>query len=106
MSPFTILSERKYFWSGCSSKMSNNEHALPVLRDSVILAVKHLPLQIIPQLNKRSEDCGEGCTAVVAEEAFDIFKEKQARPFVFEYPCDFKKKCLAYRKIRRAFRRG
>ncbi len=41
-----------YFGSGHSSKMSDNEHALPVLGDAEILAVKHLPLEVVPQFIK------------------------------------------------------
>src|SRR5579863_7242729 len=46
---FSVISlDRKYFWSTCSSKMSDNEYSFSVLRDPK-RAVKHLPLQVIPQ---------------------------------------------------------
>ena len=61
----TAFSERKYFGSTCSSKMSDNKHSLPVLGDSVIFAVKHLPLAVIPQLIKRGDDGKERVSFVV-----------------------------------------
>jgi hypothetical protein len=73
---FCIFSERKYFWSGCSSKMSCNEHTFPVLGDSVILAVKHLPLAVVPQLINRGDDGLESPSTVMAEKSFDVFKEE------------------------------
>ena len=42
--------DRKYIWSGCSSKMSDNENSLSVLGHPKMFAVKHLPLEIIPKV--------------------------------------------------------
>ena len=36
--------------------MSDNEHSFPILGDAEILAVKHLPLEVIPQFIKRFDD--------------------------------------------------
>ena len=60
-----VACDRKYFGSGCSSRMSDNVDPLPVLGYSVILAVKHLPLAVIPQFIKRPED-GFKCDSAVA----------------------------------------
>ena len=68
--------ERKYFGSGCSSKMSDNEHSLPVLWHSVIFAVKHLPLTVIPQLINRGDDGAESFSVVMTEQSFNIFKDE------------------------------
>ncbi len=77
--------------SGFSSKMSDNEHPFPILWDTEILAVKHLPLEVIPQAIKRFDDDVEGLPAVVAEESFDVLKDKTTGPSLIENPCDVKK---------------
>jgi hypothetical protein len=56
--------------------MSDNEHSLPVLGHSVILAVKHLPLQVIPQLIKRGDDGSESLSVVMTQKSFNIFKDE------------------------------
>ena len=73
--------------------MSDNEHSLPVLRDSVILAVKHLPLTIIPQFCNRGHDGSESVSVVMAEKSFNIFKDEISRLFCSQYSCKFKKEC-------------
>lgn len=70
--------------------MSDNEHALPVLGDSVILAVKHLPLKVIPQLIKRGDDGSESLSVVVAEKSFNVFKNAELRLFCSQYSRKFK----------------
>ncbi|GAG92947.1 unnamed protein product, partial [marine sediment metagenome] len=72
---FTIFSDRKYFWSGFFSSMSDNEHPLPILGNTEILAVKHLPLTVIPKLIQRSDNGFKGSPIIVAKESFDILKE-------------------------------
>ena len=62
-----VSADRKYLQSGRSSKISDNEHSFPDsggLRNS---AVKHLPLEVIPQLIKRIDDCSESSPFVVRE---------------------------------------
>jgi len=44
--------------------MADNVHPFPILGDFVILAVKHLPLDVVPQLIKRSDN-GMKCLTVV-----------------------------------------
>lgn len=88
---FSVSAERKYFGSACSSKISDNEHPFPILRDAEILAVKHLPLKVIPQFIKRGDDGLESSSSVVVGESFDVLKENKARLLGFEYSCDFKK---------------
>ena len=83
--------ERKYLGSGDSSKMSDNEHPFSVLWNPEILAVTHLPLEVIPQVIKRGEDDAEGASSVVTEESFDVLKEAILRLSIFEYPSDVKK---------------
>ena len=61
------FSERKYLSATRSSKMSDNEHPFPVLRDSEILAVKHFPFCIIPQFIKRGKDSGKRSPVIVIE---------------------------------------
>ena len=68
------FSDRKYFWSTCSSKMSDNEHPFPVLGNAEILRVKNLPLAVIPKFIQRTEDDLKGIPFVVAEESFDVLK--------------------------------
>jgi hypothetical protein len=58
--------------------MSDNVHALAALRDAEMFAVKHLPLEVIPQFIKRSDDRPKRPAAVMAEETFDVLKEKKA----------------------------
>jgi hypothetical protein len=45
--------------------MSDNEHSFPILGDSEILAVKHLPLDVVPQFIKRGDDGVERFSVVV-----------------------------------------
>jgi hypothetical protein len=56
--------------------MSDNDDALPVLGDSVILAVKHLPLTIVPQLINRGDDGSESVAVVMTKQSFDILEYK------------------------------
>ena len=70
--------------------MSDNEDALPVLRDSVILAVKHLPLDVIPQVIKRGDDSGNGTPFIVRKYPSDVFKENIAWSLCFNNPSDVK----------------
>ena len=55
--------------------MSDNEHTLPILGDSKILAIKHLPFHIIPKFIQRWEDDLEGISFIMVEESLDILKE-------------------------------
>jgi hypothetical protein len=73
--PSIAASERKYFRSGRASKMSDNEHALPVLRDCEVLSVKHLPLAVVPDRIQRKEDGCESASLLVAEESLDVLKQ-------------------------------
>lgn len=75
---------RKYFGSGCSSKISDKVHALSGLGDAVILAVEYLPLDVIPQLIKGAEDGSESLPLVVAEEALDVFEDEESGLADFE----------------------
>jgi hypothetical protein len=70
--------------------MSNNEDPFPVLRDSEILAVKHLPFRIIPHLIQRGEDDSERFSRVAREEPFDVLKEQYPRSLDLSNPDDFK----------------
>ena len=74
--PFVIFLERKYFRSGCSSKMSDNEDSFSVLGHSEILAVKHLPFDVIPQLDKLGYDDSESSAVVMTRESLNIFKKE------------------------------
>ena len=73
--------------SGFSSKMSDNVHSLPVLGDAEILAVTHLPLEVIPQLIKRGDHGTESSSLVVAEKSLNVFKDEMSRPFTPQYSC-------------------
>jgi hypothetical protein len=69
--------ERKYR-SGMSSRgtrMSDNKDSSPGLRDSVIVAVKYLPFDPIPQFFQRLEDNLERIAFIVVEEPRDVFKQ-------------------------------
>lgn len=76
-----VSDDGKYLGSGCSSKMSNNEHSFSALGNSEMLAVAHLPLHVVPQFVQRREDGSEGSPVVVTEESFDVLKEKKPRSF-------------------------
>jgi hypothetical protein len=56
--------------------MSDNDDPLPVLGNAEIFAVKHLPLEVIPQFIQRLEDCSKRPAFVVIEEPFDVFKKQ------------------------------
>lgn len=75
----TIAGDRKYLSSTESSKMSDNEHAGAGLGHSEALAVKHLPLDIIPQLPQGFEDDPESESIVGREQTLDVLKEKHLR---------------------------
>ena len=53
----TCLVESKYLAGTSVSKISDNIHPIAGLRDAEILAVKHLPCDIVPQFIQRVEDC-------------------------------------------------
>ena len=55
-SRWTCLVESKYFSGTSVSKISDNVHPIAGLGDAEILAVKHLPRDIVPQLIQRAED--------------------------------------------------
>jgi hypothetical protein len=74
--PSVIFFDRKYFGSGFFSKMSDNEDSLSVLRDPEVFAVKHFPLDVIPQAIQCGEDSGESSPLVVREKPFNVLKEK------------------------------
>tara|TARA_R110000744_G_scaffold252013_4_gene367809 strand:+ start:89 stop:523 length:435 start_codon:yes stop_codon:yes gene_type:complete len=63
--PVQALAESKYFGSGDSSKMSDNEQASPSLRHSEVSRVKSSPCDAIPEFNKAGND-GKEVTASVA----------------------------------------
>lgn len=71
--------------------MSDNEHALAVLGDTEILAVKHLPLQVVPQLIQRGEDSAERAPLMVSEKASDVLKKQKPWLFRPSNPRDLKK---------------
>jgi hypothetical protein len=73
--------ERKYRWSGCSSKISDNVDALSVLRYAMVAAVEYLPLEVIPQLIKGADDGSESLPMVMVDEAFDVFEDEVLRFF-------------------------
>lgn len=56
--------------------MSDNEDPFPVLGDTEVLRIKHLPLAVIPKFVQRSEDNRERISVIVREESFDVLKEK------------------------------
>ena len=62
--------------------MSDKENPFSVLWDSEILAVKQLPLTVIPHAIQDFEDDFEGSSSVVIEESFDILKEDIRYGFV------------------------
>ena len=55
--------------------MSDNEHTLPILGDSKVFAVKHLPFSVIPQFIQGSDNGLECIPPIVIEESFDILEE-------------------------------
>jgi len=55
--------------------MPDNEHSFPIVGDSEILAVKHLPLEVIPQLIKRFDDGLKSEAKIVREKPFNVFKQ-------------------------------
>jgi len=61
--------------------MSDNEHSFPILWDSEILAVKHLPFHEVPQFIKRCDDSFECIAFVVGEQSFDVLKNKMFGSF-------------------------
>src|SRR3990172_44321 len=63
----TIFSDRKYFGSTFSSKMSDNEHSFPILGDSEVFAVKNLPLILIPQVGENPKYCLESFSLVMTK---------------------------------------
>ena len=75
--------------------MSDNEDALAVLRNPEILAVKHLPLDVVPQAIKRTDDDGERAPFIVREKPFDVLKEQKAWSFGFDNPSDVKEERTA-----------
>jgi len=88
---FCIVGERKYLGSGFDTKMSDNEDPLSVLGDAEILAVKHLPFDAIPQLNKRGDDGLESSSVVMRKKPFDVFQYKVERASCIKNPSDVKK---------------
>src|SRR5699024_1936224 len=75
---FSICSsDRKYFSSTCSSRISDNEHPFSILWYSKILAVKQLLFDIIPQFPKSVEDCSDSPSSLVIKQPFDVFKENK-----------------------------
>jgi hypothetical protein len=68
--------------------MSDNEHPLPILGNSEILAVKHLPLEVIPQPIKRSDDGMKCLTLVVWKQSFDVLKQQKTGSFILGDPAD------------------
>ena len=65
--------------------MSDNVDAFPVLGDSVILAVKHLPLTVVPQFINRSDDGFESISVVVTKQPFNILEYEESRLFGGKY---------------------
>ena len=79
-----VFSDRKYLGSGFSSKMSDNEDALPVLGNPEILAVKHLPLHSIPQFCHLNEHPGEVPSFIARQQAFNVLNKYDFRSFDFD----------------------
>jgi hypothetical protein len=86
-----MVGERKYLGSGFDTKMSDNEDPFPVLGDAEIPAVKHLPFDAIPQLNKRGDDGLESSSVVMRKKPFDVFQYKVERASRIKNPSDVKK---------------
>ena len=61
------MSDRKYFSSTSSSKMSDNVDTLSVLGNSEVFAVKYLPFNEIPQVGENPNDCRESPAVVVTK---------------------------------------
>jgi len=66
--------------------MSDNEDPFPALRDSVILAVKQLPLAVIPQLIKGGDDGAESPSFVMRQKSLNVFKDAVSRALGTQYP--------------------
>lgn len=73
--------ERKYFSGTSLSKISDNIHALSGLGDSEILAVKHLPCDIVPQFIQRREDGRKSPALVMRQQSGNIFKQQKRWSF-------------------------
>jgi hypothetical protein len=73
--PAQAFAESKYFGSGDSSKMSDNEQASPPLRHSEVLAVQSSPADAIPELNKAGNDGKEVTASVAGQEPRYIFSD-------------------------------
>lgn len=66
--------ERKYLWSGCSSKISNKEHPLAVLGYSELLAIKYLPLTLVASVGANFKYRLPTFSLVVAKYMLDVFE--------------------------------
>lgn len=75
------MGERKYLGSGFASKMSDNVDAFSILWEAKILAVKHLPLKVIPQVIKDLETAQRRCPVRVSEKPANVFKQYEAWVF-------------------------
>ena len=76
---FICSGERKYFSSASLIKISDNVHTAAGLGNAKILAVKHLPFDMIPQSLQRIEDRRKRPAAVMVKQAGNIFKQQIAR---------------------------
>jgi len=72
--------------------MSDKKQPLAVLWDAEMSAVKHLPLDVIPQFIKRGDDRLESAASVMRQKSLDVFKKKSARAFGTQNPREFKEK--------------
>lgn len=86
---------RKQRDGGFCSKMSDKVDAFPVLRQPEILAVTHLPGDVIPQFCKAPEHGRERAPLTVIDQAFDVFQDKKARLEMPQDADDFKKELAA-----------
>ena len=57
--------DRKYFSGASGIKIADKEHPFPGLRDSKMLAVKHSPFDMIPQVPQCGEDDRKGFPMVM-----------------------------------------
>jgi hypothetical protein len=65
--PANVVSDWKDWSLRESSQMSDKEHSLPGLRNSVVLAVKDLPFHAIPQPGENPNDCRESLSKSVTK---------------------------------------
>jgi hypothetical protein len=73
--PIHAFAESKYFGSGFSSRMSDNEDTAAPLRHSEVLSVENCPDHAIPAFGERPDNRLEVFAASTREEARDILSD-------------------------------